>query len=132
MERSRVQFGFVAFGLAAGLVILFLFDPAQYALYPRCLLHSSTGLFCPSCGALRATHELLHGNLAAAFRFNPLWVLSLPFLIWMAIRFLARKPEPQSPFVVRRPVWICWLLAVVISFGILRNLPFAPLIWLAP
>ncbi|MCX6913024.1 MAG: DUF2752 domain-containing protein, partial [Verrucomicrobia bacterium] len=69
---------------AVGLV-LFCFDPRQYHFYPICFFHKATGLLCPGCGALRATHQLLHGHLAAAFRFNPMLVASLPFLLWFGV-----------------------------------------------
>ena len=65
-----------------------------------------------------ATHQLLHGHLAAALRMNPLFVVSLPLLglLWLFPRW-QRKP------------WVGWLvLAVVIAYWIARNLPFWPLV----
>ncbi|MEM6279299.1 MAG: DUF2752 domain-containing protein, partial [Verrucomicrobiota bacterium] len=68
---------------------------------PRCLLHESTGLHCPSCGNTRATHALLHGDLAGAFRQNAVFVIALPFLalgaarLWLSWVFPHRlKPLP--------------------------------------
>ena len=80
-------------GAVAGLV-LFCFDPRQYPFYPVCFFHKTTGLLCPGCGALRAMHQLLHGHLATAFRFNPVLVVSLPILAWIGARYaLAEGPE---------------------------------------
>jgi hypothetical protein len=61
-------------GLAVA-TVLFFCDPAQVPIYPVCLFHRVTGLDCPGCGSLRALHELLHGNLAAAVHFNAFLVL---------------------------------------------------------
>jgi hypothetical protein len=121
----------VGAGLVAG--VLYLFNPAEYGFYPRCLLHTTTGLNCPGCGALRAAHQLLHGHFRAAFVLNPLLVVLSPLFVWMSVAFLVRTLAGQTlkhPFAHR---WWMWaLLAVVIGFGLCRNLPFAALTWLAP
>jgi len=102
---------------------LFAVDPAKHAVYPACPLYASTGLECPGCGGLRATHQLLHGHLAAAWGLNPLAVLLLPIYAWFivdaALTLLrGRGLPPAAP----RPV-IIWLgFAGVALFGILRNL----------
>ena len=40
-----------------------------------------TGLECPGCGSQRAFHQLLHLNIASAFRQNPIVVLYLPYIL---------------------------------------------------
>lgn len=67
----------------AGVGALYLIDPARHEIYP-CLLRATTGLQCPGCGGLRATHQLLHGHLAAAWSLNPLAVLLVPFYALLA------------------------------------------------
>src|SRR5690242_18001165 len=76
--------GFVVLALALGMIVLYRFNPAQYGFYPRCALYETTGLLCPGCGCLRALHQLLHGNVVQAFRFNALLVLSLPLFASLA------------------------------------------------
>src|SRR6059036_265584 len=104
--------------LAAG--VLFCFDPSHYPFYPLCFFHKATGLLCPGCGSLRALHQLLHGNLAVAFRFNALLVLSLPLAAWLSVRMalavLTNKPARLS----LRSGWLWCGLAVMVAFGILR------------
>ena len=116
----------------SGALVLYLFNPAQFAFYPTCVFYKSAGLLCPGCGSLRALHQLLHGHLATALHFNALLVLSLPLMGWfgwrLAVANLTNRPLP----IVIRPAWLWFGLAVLIAFGILRNLPFAPLTWLAP
>jgi len=117
--------------MAAG--ILYFFDPAQYGFYPRCVLHATTGLNCPGCGALRAGHQLLHGHFREAFGLNPLLVLFLPLFVWMSVAFLVRTLTGRTlkhPFT--HPHWSWVLLAVVVGFGVCRNLPFTVVTRLAP
>ncbi len=118
-------------GLGAA-AVLFQFDPSHSAFYPTCQFHRLTGLECPGCGSLRAMHQLLHGRLAAAFHFNALLVVSLPLLAWWGTRAALGvwngRPLPQGI----RPVWLWGALAVVVAFGVLRNLPLTQLAWLSP
>jgi len=115
----------------AGLV-LFCFDPRQYHFYPVCFLHQTTGLLCPGCGALRASHQLLHGHFATAFRFNPMLVLSLPVAAWLGARYVLRKARNQPGSVALGPRWLWFMLAALLAFSVLRNLPGAPFDWLRP
>jgi hypothetical protein len=131
--RSKASPGLIALGamsvVAAG-AVLFWFNPAQYRLYPFCFFHELTGLNCPGCGGTRALHQLLHGNVAAAFRLNALVVVSLPFFAWLGIRFSAGtiRQQPMGKRVSSK--WFWALLALAVVFAVLRNLPaFA---WLSP
>ena len=110
-------------GFTGALVLLFFFAPDRYPFYPRCLFHSLTGWQCPGCGGLRATHCLLHGNLAGAFHFNPLLVTLLPVMLLFAMVAGVKRLTGRDlvhPF--RRPAWLWVLFAVVVAFGIGRNL----------
>ena len=122
----------VALSMAGAGAVLFLFNPAQHAFYPFCLFYRSTGLLCPGCGGLRAIHQLLHGHLTAAFRFNSLFVCSLPFIAWLSARRLLAKVRSEATPVLVRPVWLWLGFVVLVTFGVLRNLPFAHAAWLAP
>jgi hypothetical protein len=97
------------------------------------MLHTSTGLFCPGCGALRSLHQLLHGHLAAALRFNPLLVLSLPFAAFFFLRCARQWAAGRAlPPLALRPGWLKLLVGVVIAFTILRNIHYPPFTYLAP
>ncbi len=106
------------------LVVLFSFDPAQHSFYPRCMLKQLTGLDCPGCGGLRATHQLLHGHVLTAFRLNPLLVTLAPlvavWLVWAGVQRFRHRAFPEIPLTPRR-VWL--LVAVTVGFSVLRNLP---------
>jgi hypothetical protein len=127
MVQSRrsvpVWLGIGAAGIVA--VVLYCFNPAEHLFYPRCFFKMTTGLDCPGCGGLRATHQLLHGHVREALALNPLFVLSLPVIAYFVARpvmkkfFALKLPQP-----LKVTTW-AWLGgAAVIMFGVLRNLPW--------
>ena len=118
--------------IIGSVAVLFWFNPSEHGFYPFCWFHKTTGLLCPGCGSLRALHQLLHGHVAAAFRFNALLISSLPVALWYFGGFTLRKVQRQPASLVIRPFWLWCALAVMVVFGVLRNLPFASTAWLAP
>jgi len=120
----------VAAVVAAGTVLLAVRDPHVAGSYALCPLHALTGLWCPACGCLRATHDLAHGDLVGAWGMNPLWVLAVPLVAALWVRWFAAAAAGRPARAV--PLRVGWAgLAVVLVFGVLRNVPsLAP--WLAP
>jgi hypothetical protein len=110
--------------------VLWLFDPARHGFYPRCQLYTVTGLQCPGCGGLRALHALLHGHVAEAFKLNALFVVALPVMIGLTIRWLRhQRRDPAARFTL--PTHWLWIgLAAAILFGVARNLTFGDFGWL--
>jgi hypothetical protein len=105
-----------------GATLLFLVDPSSSQIYPPCPSRLLTGFFCPGCGSLRALHHLLRGDLPGALSLDPLLVASIPVIGILLIR----------PRLICR-LWIAWLgLAVLLAFGIARNIPCMPFLLLAP
>jgi len=121
--RKWLLAGLIA-AAAVGTAVLFLFDPARYAIYPVCPWHRLFGWSCPGCGTLRAVHQLTHGNWAAAWRLNPLTVALLPVAFWLRLLELACQVSGKKwPGLVTRPIFGWVLVAVAVLFGIVRNLP---------
>jgi hypothetical protein len=120
-----IRFKMIGIGLAFGAVAaaLFAFDPVRASVFPVCPFHQFTGLWCPGCGTTRALHQLLHGNLAAAFRFNALSMAMLPVAGYLIVRGDASTVKPG---------WIWLLLVTIVAFGVLRNIPVYPFSLLAP
>ena len=116
--------------VAAATVLLAVRDPHVTGSYGGCPLFALTGILCPACGGLRATHDLAHADLAGAWSMNPLWVLAVPLVVALWGRWVARAARGRR--VGPAPTWAAWLLlVVVVGFGVARNLPvLAP--WLAP
>ena len=119
---KRLLYAAAATAAAGAAALLLFFDPSQTRWMPRCVFHTLTGWYCPGCGATRALHALLHGNIAAAFRWN---ILLIPLLILLAL--LLWRPQLGMRRMVTYPV-----LAVLVLFWILRNLPYYPFTLLAP
>jgi hypothetical protein len=116
MGRAGMVVALTAVG--ALMVALYIRDPEAGGLFPSCPFRSLTGLLCPGCGSLRATHDLLHGRVIEAFAHNALLVAALPLLglNWMHRRLRPRsEPLDSNNFVVG-----AWLVAIV-AWGVLRN-----------
>jgi hypothetical protein len=109
--------GCVALGVVS------LVDPSERTLTPPCPLRALTGLDCPLCGATRATHALVHGQLATALDFNALYVVLLPAVVVVGLLWLVRGRLPEA---VRRASTSWALLSVGVAFAVLRNLPIEP------
>lgn len=103
---------------AAGVWVLYAYPPADSAFYPRCAFKMLTGLDCPGCGLTRASHHVLHGEFAEAFRLNPL-LFAMAGVVLFALPSAARGRHPA--FLTSR--WFGWgAVLVVIGWWIVRNL----------
>jgi hypothetical protein len=109
--------------LAAGLA-----DPASPdSPLPACPFKALTGWDCPGCGSTRMLHALLHGNPAAAARYNALAIPAAAFLLWRYGRWSRDRWVGRPSRELRaHPAALWGLLVVVLAWGVLRNLPFVP------
>lgn len=127
--RTTWAWPFLAIAIAAaalGLSLLFAHRPEGQFFFPRCTFYQWSGLHCPGCGGLRATHELLHGRLLDAARSNLIVVLIPPTLI---LAWCFRKHLSAAPLAPRT---VLILFGVLVLYTFLRNLPWPPFSWLAP
>ena len=132
LQQRLISAGILTLVLALS-VYLFLYNPDGSNIYPKCPFHTLTGIYCPGCGSLRALHQILHGNILAAFGMNALMVLFIPLLSWVVVSqcCVAVRGRPLPALFV--PAWWIWiLLAIIIVFWVLRNVPFYPFTLLAP
>ncbi len=129
-SRPAAFGGIAATVLIAGGLLLYLVDPVTVDWLPKCPVHYLTGWHCPGCGTTRAGHALLHGDLAQALAMNPLVVVAGPFLAGYCIWKRRREGADWSTNVSASA--ILTLLAVLIVFTVLRNLPGYPFELLAP
>ena len=106
-------------------------DPNQSSAYPQCPLKMMTGLDCPMCGATRAVHSLLRGDVVGAMDHNLLFVLLIPVVLYAFVAWTATRmghPLPPVPITSRRV--LVPLAVVMIAFTVVRNIPGTPLHWL--
>ena len=115
--------------LAGGLALLYFTDPEEKGFLP-CPLYTLCHVYCPGCGAARALHSLLHGQLYQAVRYNVAFVVLFPFL-------LAYGGAVAADFSRDRPIRIhrhlpqpllYGILAALAAYGVLRNV----IPWLQP
>ncbi|MBX5487871.1 hypothetical protein MHAS_02039 [Mycolicibacterium hassiacum DSM 44199] len=109
--------------LAAALAYIGIADPHRPGFfYPPCMFHKLTGWLCPGCGGLRMTHDLLHGDLAAAVNDNVFALVGIPLLIgWFVLRWrTGRRLITRTAVVV--------IITAVVTWTVVRNLPGFPLI----
>lgn len=107
--------------------MLYFVNPATSPYVPPCPLHSITGLYCPGCGSLRASHAIMHGDIASAVSLNPMLVaLAVAAMLYA----LGRRMKIGAAGLERRALLaLPWL---ILAYGILRNIPLYPFNLLAP
>ena len=121
---------------AAGLaVVVALNDPAASdSRFPACIFRTTTGLWCPGCGLTRGIHQLLNGQLGSALSYNlfiPLLVAAAAWGWWSWMRVSWGRQPLRAPAWIGRP--LAWgLPAALIAYGVLRTIPTAPFVALAP
>jgi hypothetical protein len=90
--------------------------------FPTCPFKALTGWNCPGCGGLRMTHDVLHGDLAAAIVDNVFLLVGLPMLAaWLLVRW--RRGEKLMPM----PAIVVIAIAAI-TWTVVRNLPGFPLV----
>ncbi len=108
--------------VTSAVIILFNCDPSQCRWLPKCVFFELSGIYCTGCGATRALYAALHGDVVRSLRCN---LLLFPLLISAAL-FLWKPQWALKPAVA-------WSVAIaVISFALLRNLPWYPFTLLVP
>jgi hypothetical protein len=130
---ARAQIVTLGCGCAGAAAFLFAVDPTRHAIYPRCLFHETTGLYCAGCGATRALYALLHGRWLVAAHDNLFLVVALPFFLFWAGRQL-RTAWRNNAWPDCNPRALAWrgavIFLVLILFMVARNLPGCD--WLRP
>ncbi|WP_029107685.1 DUF2752 domain-containing protein [Mycobacterium sp. URHD0025] len=108
---------------AGALAYIGVADPHRPGfLFPECPFKAVTGWNCPACGGLRMTHDLLHGDVAAAVVDNVFALVGLPALIlWLLVRWRLGKALFPLPAVLT-------IVVTVVVWTVVRNLPGFPLV----
>lgn len=128
--RATRAAGYVGAFFAGGLGLSALYATTGLGL--PCPFRLLTGWDCPLCGGTRMGDALLHGDVPAAFGYNPLALLGLALLgvlgvVW-AVEAVGgpafRLPRPLSERLRRvHPMrWLVIGLLVAVIYTIARNL----------
>ncbi|CAN5890771.1 DUF2752 domain-containing protein [soil metagenome] len=120
--------------LAVGGWIFLQHPPSPTSFYPQCQLYQLTGLYCPGCGSTRCLHALIQGQFAEAAQKNMIAFVVLPlagaFAAFWSLRWVIGRPLVWRYGISPKTGVI--LVGILITFGILRNLPWHPFSLLAP
>jgi hypothetical protein len=123
-SRTRL-FGVLGTGavMAGGLAYVGFGNPhSPDFAFPPCPFKLLTGWNCPACGGLRMTHDILHGDLAAAFVDNAFALIGLPMLLaWVLVRRRQGKPTSTKTTMIV-------IIVAVVTWTVVRNLPGFPLV----
>lgn len=114
-------------------IFYFIINPNTFAYAPKCPFHTLTGFHCPGCGSQRALHEILHGNIWTGLQHNFLILLAVLIVGYQFyINFInTRKKQTQKNLLQHSAAkWL--ILALVLGFWILRNIPLEAFQILAP
>lgn len=128
--RATRAAGYVGAFFAGGLALSALYATTGLGLV--CPFRALTGWDCPLCGGTRMGAALLHGDVLAAFGFNPLALVGLMVLgvlgaLWTVEAAggpAVRLPRPLA-FPLRRVSPTRWLfvaLLVALIYTVARNL----------
>ncbi len=121
-------------GIAGIVLLFFMFNPSNHSFFLPCPFKYTTGYHCPGCGSQRALHQLFHGDLIAAFRLNPLMLLSLPLIIYgfgtKLYNYILERSHRVTIFYNK--FFIFGYFGIAILYWIIRNIPVYPFNLLAP
>lgn len=121
-KRTALIAAFTVGGVAAA-VIYGLLDPGRHALFPKCpFLMLTGGLRCPGCGSQRAVHALLHLEFKEAFLYNPIVIISIPFLLLLALAAIAKDTSPKFYNKVNSSLLTKILLVILLGWWVFRNI----------
>ncbi|CAM2769701.1 DUF2752 domain-containing protein [Actinomyces slackii] len=97
--------------------------PQRFSAVPDlCILHRTTGLWCPLCGGTRATAALIRGDLEAAMAYNPFAVATELVAVLLVLRWVVRRRAGRDGALMSGAEMTGYALAAVL-FLIVRNLP---------
>lgn len=104
--------------------IYYLFNPLEHDFFPYCAFKKITGWQCPGCGSQRSAHELLHLNIHSAFRYNALFVFSIPYFITAVVFHVLdlKQKFPKANNLLFGNKTIVLIIITIIIFTITRNI----------
>lgn len=135
-KASTLERILAAAGVFIASAITFLvafFNPVTAGFFPVCPLYSMTGLHCPGCGLTRGFHALFHGDVLGALHYNALLPFYFLLIAYLAVSlFLIAARGRGLPMKIPHPGLAYGFVALMLAFGVARNLPFYPFTLLAP
>jgi hypothetical protein len=114
--------------IGGALTVYYFYNPGETSFFLPCPFKFLTGYDCPGCGSQRAIHQMLHGNVVAAFQLNPMLLLSIPLIIYgLGIKLWNYISEyKKTAWLFYYKPFIYGYFGLVTLFWILRNTSIYP------
>jgi len=129
-RRTGGRTGWWLAGIGGAAAVLAVRDPNTAGSYGFCPLKVATGLDCPFCGGLRATHDLLVGDVAASFDQNVLVPLLAVLVVVLVGGSWLRRGRGPGPLLARPMTLptrvVVPVVALLTVFTVVRNIPGVP------
>lgn len=115
--------------------IYYKYNPTMPNWAVKCGFHELTSLNCPGCGGQRAIHALLHGHILEALRYNFIYVIGIPFFMYLYFyainEYILKNRKQKNNFIFTAKFGFGFAIFIV-TFFILRNIPIFPFTYLSP
>ena len=116
-----------------GLIYVIINPFSESSILPKCIIHSTTGYYCPGCGLQRALHAFFTGDFALAFSMNPLVFFALVVLcidfLFLLLKWERLRPVPR---IVNSHAALITIVVILVLFMVLRNVNSEYLEFLKP
>ena len=113
--------------ITTGVAVVGYFNPVTAGFFPLCPLHEMTGLNCPGCGMTRGFHALFNGDILDALHYNALLPLVAFVFAYLVISLSLTAIRGRGlAWKMFHPTVLLIILGVLLTFGVVRNLPFYP------
>lgn len=131
-RRTVVAASSIAVTTALLSALKWIYVSPRDGMLAECIVPQLTGYYCPACGGLRATYDILHGDILGGLGNNFLVVLVFYAVVSLATRSVLSLLRPSwKSYVGLVDLKVAWLAVFLIpAFGIARN--FEALAFLQP
>ena len=121
---KKIRLALLAIIAVAVVVFLYITNPLDSQIAPKCFWKLATGLDCPGCGFQRALHAFLHGRFADAARFNFFLILALPYLFAVILSDIVFRGELRAKWQrVTHSRYTLWAYIIIyFIWWIVRNI----------
>ena len=122
LSGMRLPRIFISLAVLATVAVLYFGAPGDEAWWLKCPLFQLTGWQCPLCGLQRGVHAFLHGDLLAAWRYNPaLWLL-FPYVgVWLLGSCSERVARSRVYAWATSSRVVLAVILLLCSWGVARN-----------
>jgi len=111
-------------GVITVLVLLYIFNPTETSVAPKCVFKAITGWSCSGCGMQRFIHAFLHGRFLEAIQYNYILVVFIPYMILFGVENLLLTGEKKQRWkrILEGKEMVMTMLVLVTGWTVIRNI----------